>query len=78
MNKDEAGLVGLLETASYPGNVRVRAEKQLINNAYQSRKTDCEHTNSTRQICLKQLKTSTKKAADQIYLLPMIKKILFF
>lgn len=78
MSKDEIGLVGLLETASYPGNIRVRAEEQLINNAYQSRKTDCEHTNSTSQICLKQLKSSTKKPADQIYLLPMIKKILFF
>lgn len=78
MSKDKEVLVGLLETASCQGNVRVRAEKQLINNAYQSRKTDCEHTNSTRQICVKQLKSSTKKAADQMYLLPMIKKILFF
>lgn len=77
MSKDKEGLVGLLETKSYLGNVRVRDEKQLINNAYQSRKTDCEHTNSTSQICLKQLKSSTKKPADQMYLLPMIKKILF-
>lgn len=84
MSRDEAGLVGLLETASYSGNIRVRAEKQLINNAYQSRETDCEHTSSTRQICLNQLKSSThtpkkrkkkkEKAADQMYLLPMIKK----
>lgn len=84
MSKDEALLVGLLETASSSGNIRVRVEKQLINNAYQSRETDCEHTNSTRQICLEQAKSSThthtkkikkKSRADQMYLLPMIKKI---
>lgn len=56
----------------------LRVEKQLINNAYQSRKTDCEHTNSNSQVCLKQMKRSTKKAADQMYLLPMIKNVLLF
>lgn len=63
MSKDEAGQVGLLEIESYPGNIGVRAEKQLINNAYQMRNTDCEHTNSTSQICLKQLRSSTKKSS---------------
>jgi len=62
MSKDKAGLVGLLETEPYPRNIRVRAGKQLINNANQSRKADCERTNSTSQICLKQLKSSTKKS----------------
>jgi len=45
---------------SYLRNVSGKAKKQLIKNAEQSRKADCYQTNSARQICLKQLKSSTQ------------------